>query len=120
MQLTGTIGKREVVSISTQGQLTIPQKYYNLLGFGNEAECLLQDGGLLFRPLHSTSSNEFAEYILADLIAQGYEGQALLQKFKEKCGEVKPAVQKLIKEADEFAKSGEGRIPIAELFGEDD
>ena len=68
----------------------------------------------------NASGNDFAEYILADLIAQGYEGQALLQKFKEKSSEIKPAVQRLIKEADEFALSGEGCVPLDELFGADE
>ena len=63
------------------------------------------------------SGNEFAEHILADLIEQGYEGQVLLENFKKNLNAIRPAVQKLIKEADEFAESGEGRIPLSELFG---
>jgi len=118
MQLTETVAKREVVGITTQRQVTIPKKYDTLLGFGNEAECFIQNGGLFIRPIHNVSGNDFAEYILADLIIQGYEGQMLLQRFKEKLAEIKPAVQRLIKEADEFAKSSEGHIPLDELFGE--
>ena len=30
---------RKIVSISSKRQITIPQKFFNLLGFGNEAEC---------------------------------------------------------------------------------
>ena len=120
MNLADIIGKREVVGISTRRQVTIPQKYYNLLGFGSEAECFLQDGGLFIRPLHNTSVNEFAEHILADLIDQGYEGQALLKNFKEKSSAIRPAVQKLINEVDEFAKSGEGHMPMSKLFWEDE
>ena len=79
----------------------------------------MQDGGLVIRPLQIKSGNEFAEHILADLIEQGYEGQALLENFKKKSNTIRPAIQKLIKEADKFAESGEGRIPLSELFGED-
>jgi len=44
-------------------------------------------------------------------------GQALLEKFKTLSLAIRPAVQKLIEEADSFAKSGEGSIPFEELFG---
>jgi len=76
--------ERKTISISVKRQLTIPLKYYNALGFSNEAECILQEDGLLIRPMRTTAdSNEFNEIILADLISQGYEGQQLLNKFKE-------------------------------------
>ena len=109
---------REIVSITPERQFTIPEKYFNTLGFRNEAECFFQDGGLFLRPLQNTFGGEFAEFILADLISQGYEGQELLTKFKEKSMAVRPAVKKLIEEADVFAKTGEGHVPIEELFGE--
>ena len=38
-------------------------------------------------------------------------------KFKEHSRAVRPAVRKLLEEADAFARSGEGRIPMDELFG---
>jgi len=119
MRQSATKGKieRKVISISLKRQLTIPQKYYNALGFDNEAECVLQEEGLLIRPIRNTGGAEFSEQILSDLIAQGYEGQALLGRFKEQSRTIRPAVQKLLEEADAFAKSGEGRIPIEELFG---
>ena len=109
--------ERKVISVSTRRQLTIPQKYYDVLGFNNEAECILQDGGLLIRPLQHTNGGEFSEQILADLISQGFEGQELLAKFKEYSKGIKPAVQKLLDETEAFARSGEGRIPLDELFG---
>ena len=119
MRQSATKGKieRKVISISLKRQLTIPQKYYNALGFDNEAECVLQEEGLLIRPIRSTGGGEFSEQILSDLIKQGYEGQALLERFKEQSRTIRPAVQKLLEEADAFAKSGEGRIPMEELFG---
>ena len=118
MQLLSPLKKREIVSITPERQFTIPEKYFSTLGFCNEAEIFFQDGGLFIRPLQSTITGEFAEYILADLISQGYEGQELLVKFREKSIAVRPAVKKLIEEADDFAKTGEGYVPIEELFGE--
>jgi hypothetical protein len=108
--------ERKIISISIKRQLTIPQKYFESLGFDNEAECILQEGGLLIRPVRVTGG-EFGEQILADLIAQGYEGQELLGKFKEYSKAVRPAVLKMLDETDAYAKSGKGRIPLDELFG---
>jgi hypothetical protein len=109
--------ERKIISVSVKRQLTIPQKYFDALGFDNEAECIMQDGCLLIRPVRSAVGGEFAEQILADLISQGYEGQELLVKFKEYSKAIRPAVEKLLEEAAEFARSGKGHIPFDELFG---
>jgi len=113
---SATAIERKVISVSTRRQLTIPQKYYDVLGFDNEAECILQNGGLLIRPLQHTGGGEFSEQILADLISQGFEGQNLLAKFKEYSKKIRPAVEKLLEETKVFAQSGEGCIPMDELF----
>src|SRR5215469_4773471 len=107
--------ERKIISISEKRQITIPQKYYAVLGFDNEAECILQDGTLLIRPVRDTDGETFSEQILTDLIKQGYEGKALLAKFKEQSRAIRPAVKKLLEEADVFAKSGKGRIPMKKL-----
>ena len=96
------------VTISVKRQFTIPKKYYELLGFESDAECLLQDGGIFIRPLRNETS-DFSEEILADLITQGLSGQQLLARFKEQTKKVRPAVQKMIEEADETARSGTGK-----------
>ena len=114
---SGNAMERKVISVSVKRQLTIPQKYFEALGFKNEAECFLQEDGLFIRPLRDTGGSEFSEQILSDLISQGYAGQELLEKFKEHSKAVRPAVLKLIEETDAFAQSGEGRIPMDELFG---
>ena len=114
---SGNAMERKVISVSVKRQLTIPQKYFEALGFNNEAECFLQEDGLFIRPLRDTGGSEFSEQILSDLISQGYAGQELLEKFKEHSKAVRPAVLKLIEETDAFAQSGEGRIPMDELFG---
>ena len=108
--------ERKIISVSVKRQLTIPQKYFDALGFGNEAECIMKDDGLLIRPVRVTDGSEFSEQILADLISQGYEGLELLEKFKEYTKAVRPAVQKLLVENEAFARSGKGHIPMDELF----
>jgi len=109
--------ERKVISVSMKRQVTIPQKYFESLGFNNEAECILQDDGLLIRPLRDTNGGEFSEQILADLISQGYEGQELLDKFKQYSKAVRPAVLKMLEESEEYARSGNGRISMDKLFG---
>lgn len=111
--------ERKIISVSVKRQLTIPQKYFETLGFDNEAECILQSDSLLIRPVRNTTG-EFSEQILADLISQGYEGTKLLEKFREYSAAVRPAVGKLLDEADDFARSGAGKIPRDSLFGSEE
>ena len=109
--------ERKIISISVKRQLTIPQKYFDALGFNSEAECILQNDCLLIRPVRVTGGGEFSEQILSDLISQGYEGQELLEKFKEYSKAVRPAVIKMLEDNEAFTRSDEGRIPMDELFG---
>lgn len=106
--------ERKVISISTKRQVTIPQKFFETLGFNNEAECILKDGGIFIRPVQS-AANEFAEEILTDLIAQGYSGNELLEQFKLQSKKMRPAVEAMVSEADEIAQTGKA-IPFGELF----
>ena len=109
--------ERKIISVSIKRQVTIPQKYFEALGFHNEAECILRDDGILIRPIRDINSGEFSEQILADLISQGLSGQELLERFKEQSKKVRPAVKKLIAQADAIAKSDEGKITLDEMFG---
>ena len=109
--------ERKIISVSIKRQVTIPQKYFEALGFHNEAECILRDDGILIRPVRDINSGEFSEQILADLISQGLSGQELLERFKEQSKKVRPAVKKLIAQADAIAKSDEGKITLDEMFG---
>lgn len=109
------VAERKRVTISVKRQFTIPQKYYEALGFESDAECILQDDGIFIRPLRNDPS-DFSEEILADLIALGLSGQELLVRFREQTRKVRPAVQKIIEEADEAAKSSAGKRSFSDLF----
>ncbi|MGN0678031.1 MAG: AbrB/MazE/SpoVT family DNA-binding domain-containing protein [Oscillospiraceae bacterium] len=115
---TETMAKR--ISISVKRQLTIPQQYFEALGFGAEAVCELKEDGIFIRPINSDTSGEFDEYILADLIEQGYEGKQLLAKFKETRKQLRPAVLKMLEEGRKLAKNGGGKLSLDELFGSED
>lgn len=105
------------VSISSKRQITIPQKFYALLGFDDEAECIVRGNELVIRPVKNNAGGEFAEQILADLIAQGYSGKELLAKFKEAQKKVRPAVEAMLAEASEAASSDTGFETYEDVFG---
>ena len=84
------------VSISSKRQITIPQKFFTLLGFNTEAECIMRGNELVLRPVKENTSGEFAEQILADLIRQGYSGEELLEKFKQAHRKIRPAVEAML------------------------
>jgi hypothetical protein len=109
--------ERKIISVSMKRQITIPQKYFDTLGFDNEAECVLKDGYIILRPIQDRGGSEFSEQILADLIAQGLSGNMLLEKFKQESKKVRPAVERMIAETDTFVKSGKGKASLDELFG---
>ena len=99
----GSVMEKKIVSISSKRQITIPQKFFTLLGFADEAECVVRGNELVIRPARTPSGGEFAEYILADLVAQGLSGDELLKQFKLRQAQVRPAVEAMIAEADEVA-----------------
>ncbi len=60
------------VSITSKRQFTIPQVFFTELNFGKDALCYTQGRKLIIEPMES--GGEFAEQILADLIAEGLSG----------------------------------------------
>lgn len=112
--------ERKIISVSGKRQVTIPQKYFEALGFSNEAECILQNNAIVIRPIKENIGSEFSEQILADLIAQGLSGQELLAKFKEMSKKIAPAMDKLISEADSIANGDKKGATMADIFGAED
>lgn len=109
--------ERKVVSISSKRQITIPQKFFTLLGFASEAECLVRGNELVIRPAKQSAGGEFAENILADLIAQGLSGDKLLSEFKKKQAKVRPAVEAMITEAGAVAQGNGEYASYEDVFG---
>ncbi len=104
------------ISVSSKRQITIPLQYFEELKIGTEVDCQLKDGGIFIRPIDPEPSGEFDDLILADLIKEGYQGQELLEKFKEMRRQIRPAVLKMLAEAEKEARP----IPLEELFGSED
>lgn len=104
---------RKVLSISSKRQITIPQRFYQTLGFGNEAECIVHGNELIIRPVKTVSGGEFAEQILAELIDEGLSGEELLSKFKERQAQIRPA-------AEEIANGNAPFETYEDVFGSED
>ena len=113
------VQEKKRVSISSKRQFTIPQKFYTMLGFGNEAECVVRNNELVIRPIKMENSSAFAEQILADLIKQGYEGEELLQEFKKAQANVRPAVENMLTEAHAVARGKAKGKTMNDIFGEE-
>lgn len=104
------------VSISAKRQITIPQKFFTMLGFDAEAECMVRGNELVIRPAKTNTGGEFAEQILADLIAQGYSGNELLDRFKKAQGQMRPAVEAMMVEAERVAASESEYMSYEDVF----
>lgn len=105
------------LSISAKRQITIPQKFFTLLGFDTEAECTVRGNELVIRPARTNTGGEFAEQILADLIAQGYSGNDLLERFKKAQRQIRPAVKAMLTDAKRAAVSESDPITYESVFG---
>lgn len=108
------------LSISAKRQITIPQKFFTMLGFDTEAECTVRGNELVIRPARANTGGEFAEQILADLIARGYSGNDLLERFKKTQRQVRPAVEAMLAEAEQAAASESGYHTYENVFGAED
>ena len=106
---------RKLISISSKRQITIPQKFFEMLQFTDEAECVVRGNELVIRPARTNSGGEFAEHILAELIAKGFSGDELLQQAK-----IRPAVEAMIAEADNVASNNGEYYSYDDIFNAED
>ncbi|MCL2254638.1 MAG: AbrB/MazE/SpoVT family DNA-binding domain-containing protein [Lachnospiraceae bacterium] len=94
MSSLGNAIERKIINVTGKRQVTIPLKFYEKLRFGKEVECFLTDDAIVIRPL-STSDDNFTMEILKDLVAQGYSGDVLIEKFAEQRSKIKKAIDVL-------------------------
>lgn len=108
---------RKTIRISEKRQLTIPQKFFEALGFSTEAECILRGNEIVLRPVREQGGGESAEQILADLIAQGFSGDQLLTEFKKMQKKVRPAVEAMLTQAEQAARGESESSSYEDVFG---
>ncbi len=108
------------IKVSEKRQITIPKSFYEKLKLGNEVECVFDkdNGAILIRPI--VKEDYFSEYILNDLVKQGYGGEELLAEFRRVKRGIRPAVEKMIEEADQAAATlkGSGDDELEEMFAD--
>lgn len=120
MERGNTKMNRKVLSISSKRQITIPQKFYQFLGFGDEAECVLRGDELVIRPVKTPAGGEFAEQILEDLIKEGLSDQELLAEFKKRQAQIRPAAEAMLAKAEKIASGEVDYETYEDVFGTED
>ena len=98
MKRRDTKMNRKVLSISSKRQITIPQKFYQSLGFGDE----------------------FAEQVLTDLIKEGLSGEELLAEFKKRQAQIRPAAEAMLAKAEDIAAGKAEYATYEDVFGTED
>jgi hypothetical protein len=97
------ISTKKRISVSPKRQITLPLAFVKQLGIEQEVDCVLEQNAIKILPVYE-DTGAFDDLILAELISEGYTGQELLCKFKEQRSKIRPAVEKLLEEADRAAE----------------
>lgn len=115
--MTGSAAmERKIINVTGKRQITIPQKFYNILGMGKEVECELTDNAIILRPLRNDEG--FATEILKDLVAQGYSGNELVTEFEKQQKNIARAISDVSAEADDIACGRKKGASINDVFEE--
>ncbi|MCL2500501.1 MAG: AbrB/MazE/SpoVT family DNA-binding domain-containing protein [Defluviitaleaceae bacterium] len=108
---------KKIINVTAKRQVTIPLKFYEQLQFGKEIECFLTHDAVVIRPL-STNDDSFTMEILKDLVAQGYNGDELINEFANQRKNIKKAIGIMIDEADNIAAGKQLSATTKDIFGE--
>lgn len=108
--------KSRRIAISNKRQITVPKEYYDYLEMESEANIELEGNKIVITPVRE-NNDDFSEFILKDLIDEGYGGDELLQEFNRRKKNIRPAVEAWIKDAQENAENVDS---VSDLFEEDE
>lgn len=108
---------KKILKISSKRQITLPKTFFFELGFADTAECFVRGNEIVIRPLNLERDGEFSEQILKDIIEDGYSGKELLEEFKRRRAKIRPAVEKLISQANDAANGKGEYCGYADIFG---
>ena len=112
--------KSKKISVSVKRQITIPIEYYNALNIGDEVECMMVDNSIVIKPVKDNSLDEYSEFILKDIIEEGYKKEEILEEFKKRRNELKYAAKEMVKELDKVAEEPEKYATMEDIFGEEE
>ena len=78
------VGESVAIKVSSKNQITIPSAARKRYEFGDYALCTFTDEGILLQPIElADNSDDLTLQLLRYLINEGYEGDELLEKYKE-------------------------------------
>lgn len=112
--------KPKKISVSVKRQITIPIEYYNALNMGDEVECMMVDDSIVIKPVKENSLDEYSEFILKDIIEEGYKKEEILEEFKKRRNELKYAAKKMVEEMDKVAEEPEKYATMKDVFDEEE
>lgn len=107
------LNQSQTVKISSKRQITIPSKFYEAGGFDEYALCTWTENGLLLQPL-KVNDEDNSVTILRQLVAEGYEGDELIDKYEEIQNKIVSIKHKLQIAEDDIAEGLVG--PVGEMF----
>ena len=109
------LAEPQAIKISSKRQITIPAQWYRALDFHEYALATWTDDGILIQPLDGADEDVTVD-ILRHLTAQGYEGDELIEQYKQMKSKI-VSVKQAIAEAEEDVAAGRVR-PARELIAE--
>ena len=116
-EINSYMPEKKQVTITSKRQFTIPQKFFNELGFDRTAVCSVSDGKLIIEPVTPLSGGEFAEQILKELLDEGYSGSELLAEFRVRQAKVRPAIEAMLEDARNAAQGIGEYETYEDVFG---
>ena len=100
------LAQPQAIRISSKRQITIPAKLYKKMGFTEYAWIEETEDGLLVKPV-PVEDEDVSLYVLRRLVEEGFEGEELIERYKEACPRV-VKFHELVDEAHRDVLSGEG------------
>lgn len=110
--------EKKQINVSEKRQITIPKRFYDRLGIGQEVVCELRGNEIVLRGVPKVE--DFSEEILKDLVEKGFNNQELIREFQKTRTQIRPAVERLITESKQAAESlnSNGDKQTEEIFGD--
>ena len=112
----------KIATITDKRQITIPKQIFNELKLkSGKVKCYVSDGKIVIEPFTNKSFWDFSSNILKDLVAEGYQGQDLINEFDSRKLIVRESFALMAGEAVKEIKEGRGKdseIVFAEIISE--
>ena len=98
------LAEPQTIKISSKRQITIPAKWYREMEFGEYALATWTEEGILIQPLEVRDEDVSVD-ILRHLVAQGYEGDELIEQYRKMQPKI-VSVRRAIEKAEEDVAAG--------------